>query len=89
MTKQNNGFVRIPRWAIGLISTIFIGLLTFAVVWGMFRNKVVENSENIQVLQKDVRDLKAMKTDVAVIRNDVSWIKEALVKNNAPKKQKR
>ena len=86
MAKEGNGFIRIPKWAAGILITLLIGLLSFAIVWGMFKNKVEENSVNIVVLKKDVRDLKKMHTDIAVIKNDVGWIKKAL--SDETKKQK-
>ena len=86
MAKESNGFIKIPKWAAGILMTLFIGLLSFAIVWGMFKSKVEENSSNIVILQKDVRDLKRMHTDIAVIKNDVGWIKRAL--GDETKKQK-
>ena len=87
MAKEGNGFIRIPRWAVGLLTTVFIGLLSFAIGWGMFKGRVSENTQEIHVLQKDVQSLKIMKTDLAVIRNDVGWIKKAL--SDETKKQNR
>ena len=88
MAKENNGFIRIPRWVVGALLTVFLGLLSFAIVWGMFKSRVNQNTAEIHIIQKDVRDLKMMKTDLAVIRNDVGWIKKVLAED-ANKKQKR
>ncbi len=78
MSEKSNGFVRIPRWAVGLAATLLLGLLSFAIVWGMYKSKVSENTSQIHVLQKDVNNLKKMRMDIAVIKNDVSWIKGSL-----------
>ena len=83
--SNGNNYLRVPKWISGLLLTILIALLSFFLVWGAYENKVQRNIRDINSLKMDVDKLKTMHTDIALIKNDVKWIKESLKVKNVKK----
>ena len=82
MAKEEGRYLRVPKWLMGMLVTVILALFTFIFTWGAFRGdisaEVKTNKQDINVLKKDVKDLKGVYSDINVIKNDISWIKRTL-----------
>ena len=88
-SSSGSGFVVLQKWVVSLVVGFFFALLSLAVLWGALRTTVYRNSDDIVHLNKKIDQMQEMKTDIANIKTDVSWIKAALVKSSDGKQNRK
>ena len=62
---------QIKKTATGLLITVVLGIIGFAVAWGMARNQIMINSERLNILESDSKQAQVIRSTNVVKINEI------------------